>query len=175
MSVSIQAVTRETYADFTELFERRGSPSYCWCAMHRVPNAQKLGKEAKREAMRELVERGTPIGVLAKVDGASVGWCSAGPRESYVRLENSRTMPRVSSEATWTILCLFVVRAHRGKGLTRVLLEGAVAEARRHGAVVVEGYPFDTAGISSTHRGHSSAFAAAGFRQDGTRWVLTCG
>jgi hypothetical protein len=33
------------------------------------------------------------------------------------------------------------------------------------------GYPFDTMGISSTHRGHSKVFKKAGFRQDGKRWT----
>ncbi|WP_219974698.1 hypothetical protein, partial [Rubrobacter xylanophilus] len=36
----------------------------------------------------------------------------------------------------------------------------------------IEAYPFDTAGLSSTHRGHSSLFKKAGFRQDGKRWFL---
>jgi hypothetical protein len=83
-------------------------------------------------------------------------------------------MPRVTDEATptWVVLCFFVVRPARGGGVVRALLRGAVKAARAAGAEVIEGYPHDTAGISSTHRGHSSAFAAVGFVQDGARWVL---
>ena len=132
-----------------------------------------LASAEKKAVMRGFVDAHTPIGVLAYADDEPIGWCSIAPRESYVRLETSRTMPRVTPPATptWTILCFFIVRARRGQHVTRALLEGALRYARSRGARVVEGYPFDTAGVSSTHRGHSRAFVAAGFRQDGKRWV----
>jgi GNAT superfamily N-acetyltransferase len=82
-------------------------------------------------------------------------------------------MPRATppTTPTWTILCFFVARSHRGRGVAHVLAEGAVAYARARGAALVEGYPFDTAGISSTHRGHSRIFKAAGFEPAGKRWI----
>jgi hypothetical protein len=49
---------------------------------------------------------------------------------------------------------------------------GVLAYARSQGARVLEGYPFDTAGINSTHRGHSTLFKEAGFRRQGRRWAL---
>lgn len=123
--------------------------------------------------MEALVDDRTPIGVLAYDGEEPVGWCSVAPRETYVRLARSRTMPRVTLPAisTWTVLCFFVPRPHRGRGVTNALLEGAVTYATEHGAEIVEGYPFDTAGISSTHRGHSRVFRAAGFEQEGKRWT----
>ena len=80
-------------------------------------------------------------------------------------------MPGAFSPATstWTIVCFFVARPHRNQQVAHALLEGAVAYARRQGAEVVEGYPFDTGGVSSTHRGHSTLFKAAGFQADGKR------
>lgn len=122
--------------------------------------------------MRAMVDRGVPVGVLAYDAGRPVGWCSVAPRESYARLARSRTMPRATAaeESTWVVLCFFVPRDRRGQDITHALLRGAVSYAGDSGADTVEGYPFDTAGITSTHRGHSSVFAAAGFRQDGTRW-----
>ena len=80
-------------------------------------------------------------------------------------------MPRVSPAPTWTILRFDAERAHRGKGVTRALLAGALEEARRRGAEFVEvGYPHDTAGISATHRGTSKVFRALGFQRAGSRW-----
>jgi GNAT superfamily N-acetyltransferase len=172
VDVDIRPVTPERWDDFARLFEAKGSPHYCWCTPFRVRGNSDLTSAEKKEVTRRLVGAATPIGVLAYVDGEPVGWCSIAPRESYVRLEKSRTMPRVTPPATptWTVLCFFVVRSRRGQGITGALLDGAVRYARQRGARVVEGYPFDSAGVSSTHRGHSSAFAAAGFRQDGKRW-----
>jgi hypothetical protein len=59
--------------------------------------------------------------------------------------------------------------------VTRALLEGALDVARQHGAQVVEGYPHDTAGISSTHRGWSGVFRALGFQREGSRWSFVIG
>src|SRR5690242_19561301 len=79
-----------------------------------------------------------------------------------------RTTPLATS--TWTILCFFVARPHRDQHVAHALLQGAVAYARQKDAEVVEGYPYDTAGISSTLRGHSRMFKGARFRFDSKRW-----
>ena len=165
----------ENWEDYVRLFSARGAPHYCWCTPHRLADHAKMTPDERKAAMRGYVENGIPIGVLAYEKDEPVGWCSIGPRESFAKLASSRTMPRVTSSetATWTVLCFFVPRTQRAKGVTRALLRGAVAYAKASGAQVVEGYPFDTAGISSTHRGHSSVFQSAGFEQDGSRWART--
>lgn len=172
----VSAVTAESWADFVRLFAARGAPHYCYCTPYRVPGNRHLTSDERRDAMHALVLEGVPVGVLAYDGDEPVGWCSVAPRETYAKLARSRTMPRVTpaSTSTWTVLCFFVPRRHRRQGVTRALLEHAVAYARRSGAAVVEGYPFDSAGISSTHRGHSSVFAAAGFARDGRRWSRRC-
>jgi hypothetical protein len=157
----------------SRFFTARGSPHYCWCGPYRYARAHEMSATAKRDALCALVSGGTPVGVLAYDGGVPVGWCSIAPRQTYVKLERSRTMPRETppATATWTVLCFFVARSHRRRGLPLALLRGGIAYAATQGAAVVEGYPYDTAGITSTHRGHSSVFRAAGFRRDGTRWV----
>lgn len=173
-SIDVRPVTPDTWEDFVRLFEAKGSPHYCWCTPYRVRGAQDLANDEKKSHMRKLVSAGTPIGVLAYDGDEPIGWCSIAPRESYVRLERSRTMPRVTPLATptWTILCFFVARPHREQGIAQALLDGAVAYAKQQGAKVIEGYPFDTAGVSSTHRGHSRVFEAGRFQRDGSRWSL---
>jgi GNAT superfamily N-acetyltransferase len=171
----VRPVSGATWKDFQRLFESRGSPHYCWCTPYRFADAHLMQRTQKRAAMRQLVSDRTPIGVIAYRGREPVGWCSVAPRESYVKLRRSRTMPRVTDAetSTWTVLCFFVSRAARGAGVSRALLDGAVAYARAKGAEFIEGYPHDTAGISSTHRGHSSLFQRAGFRREGSRWSLT--
>lgn len=170
--VVVRPVTDENWPDFVRLFEAKGCPHYCWCTPYRFAAARNLDSAGKKRRMRALVNEGTPIGVLAYDGDVPIGWCSVAPRETYGRLERSRTMPRVTPVATstWTILCFFVARSHRSSGVTHALIEGAVAYATLQGAKVVEGYPFDTAGVSSTHRGHSRVFKAAAFEQQGRRW-----
>jgi hypothetical protein len=88
-----------------------------------------MSGDGKREVMRGIVEAGTPIGVLAYDGREPVGWCSVAPRETYVKLQRSRTMPRVSAAPTWTVLCFFVPRPQRGQGVALALLQGAVRYA----------------------------------------------
>jgi len=168
-------VSAANWKDFAALFGARGAPHYCWCTPYRFREAPDMSKPDKQQAMRRLVQGGTPIGVLAYDGDTPVGWCSVAPRESYVKLARSRTMPRVSDEPTWTVLCFFVQRSHRGRGVSHALLAGALRAAREQGARVVEGYPYDTAGISSTHRGTSRLFRALGFMRRGTRWSFELG
>lgn len=69
----------------------------------------------------------------------------------------------------------FVALFSRRRGVSHALLRGAIEDAQNNGAKVVEGYPFDSAGISATHRGHSSVFKENGFGRDGRRWFLEMG
>lgn len=170
--IRVEPVTVENWELFARFFEAKGSPHYCWCTAYRIRNAPELTAAKKKACMRGLVASAVPIGVLACQGDEPIGWCSVAPRETYVRLERSRTMPRVTplTTPTWTILCFFVARAHRNRDVARALLDGAVAYARQQGAEVVEGYPYDSAGVSATHRGHSRMFESARFRKDGKRW-----
>jgi GNAT superfamily N-acetyltransferase len=172
--IEVRPVTPERWGDLAALFEARGGPGYCWCMLYRKASNARMANSEKREAMQTLVEGATPVGVLAYDGDEPVGWCSVAPRETYLRLDRSRVMPKVSDEPMWTVLCFFVRRSSRGAGLSRVLLQGAVDYARASGARFVEGYPWDTAGITSRFRGHSSVFRALGFEQDGARWWIDC-
>src|SRR5262249_32720413 len=149
----VRPVTRNSWNALVRLFESKGAPHFCWCSTYRMARSGELTHAEKKAGLHDLVCAGTPTGVVATEGDELVGWCSVAPRETSVRLERSRTMPRVTpaSSSTWTVLCFFVPRSHRGKGIGQALLAGAVEYARRQGAAVIEGYPFDTAGISSTH------------------------
>jgi GNAT superfamily N-acetyltransferase len=175
--IRVQPVTRENWEAFSRLFEAKGSPHYCWCTSYRVRGGRELTGAQKKALVRSSVDACVPIGVIACKADEPIGWCSVAPRETYLRLEKSRTMPRATSPATptWTVLCFFVARPHRNQHVTRALLEGAVEYARQQGAEVIEGYPFDSSGVSSTHRGHSSMFRSARFKSDGKRWFRRLG
>ena len=175
--ITIRPVTHENWEAFARFFEAKGSPHYCWCTLHRVCGERKSSNTEKKASMRKLVNAGTPIGLLASKGREPVGWCSVAPRETYVRLERSRAMPRMTSSETptWTGLCFFVARHCRHQHIANALLEGAVAYARDQGAAVVEGYPLDTAGITATHRGHSRMFKALGFEPRGSAGASASG
>jgi GNAT superfamily N-acetyltransferase len=143
--VTLAPLTPERLGDLERLFGPRGACAGCWCMYPRLRHAEfQRGKGAPhKRAFRRLVHGGTVPGLLAYVEGEPAGWCAIEPRAAYVRLATSRVLAPVDDAPVWSIVCFFVARAHRGQGLTRRLIEGAVAHARRAGARLVEAYPVE--------------------------------
>ena len=165
MPVEVHPVTPDRWDDMVTLFEQRGprgghrnTPAYgCWC-MYWRDRALEHG-EPKKRAMRALVRDGCEPGLLAYADGEPVGWVSVAPRETF-RLKGAPAGP---GEVVWSISCFFVPRDRRREGLSRELIAGAVAHAKKNGATVVEAYPVDPDSPSYRHMGFIPVFAAAGF------------
>jgi len=135
------------WPDLVDLFTRPGGSIVrgCWCMYYRKPGASATsaaGHKNKR-ALKALVDRDVVPGLLAYKDGRPVGWISLGPREDYERLQRSQVMRPVDDKPVWSIVCFFVDRRERGKGVSRALLRGAIAYARSQGARLLESYPID--------------------------------
>jgi GNAT superfamily N-acetyltransferase len=180
--VECHPVTSDRWPDLETLFGPRGATGGCWCMYWRLPRAQFSAQKGKgtKEALQHLVESGEIAGLLAYAQGQPVGWCAIAPRESYPVLERSRILKRVDAAPIWSVVCFFVNKAFRGKGVTTVLLRAAVEYARQYGARLVEGYPIEpkTPRIPAVFAwtGLASAFRQAGFvevkRRSDTRPVM---
>src|SRR6185295_15149534 len=94
--IEVRPVTSDNWKDFVRLFESKGAPHYCWCTPYRARDARHLDDAERKRLMKGLVGDEVPIGVLAFEGDEPIGWCSIAPRETYVRLEKSRTMPRAT-------------------------------------------------------------------------------
>jgi len=97
--------------------------------------------EKNRRAMKRIVNSGEVPGILAYAGREPVGWCSVAPRERFASLERSRVLRRIDGEPVWSIVCLFVAREHRGRGVAVALIKAAAEHAASMGARVVEAYP----------------------------------
>jgi GNAT superfamily N-acetyltransferase len=117
--------------------------------------------------MRRLVESGTVPGVIGYVDGVPAGWCSAGPRQDFVRLETSRLLKPLDDQPVWSIVCLFVRKQWRRQGLAVHLVRGACELVRNQGGAIVEAYPIvparSTVPEMTAWTGFPAVFEAAGF------------
>lgn len=123
--------------------------------------------EANRRAFRQIVEDGEKPGLLAYQDGQPAGWVCVGPRERFPALERSRVLARVDDQPVWSVVCFFIARSARRRGVSKALLEAARDYAGKNGAKIVEGYPIpakkgDTADIFA-YTGLESIFEEAGF------------
>lgn len=144
----------------------------CWCQAWRGSTMPRGPSELpdNRAALESQVRFGDVApGVIAYLDGDPVGWCGLGPRAAMPRLARSRTIPAVDDAPVWSIGCFVVRPGFRRRGVSRALLDGAVAYVRSQGAPAVEAYPIDPAGarvsVSLGFVGFTSTFEAAGFRR----------
>jgi GNAT superfamily N-acetyltransferase len=180
--MEVAPVTDERWDDLVALFTRPGPrggkpvTNGCWCMFwRREPAAFRRGwGGGNRAAMRRLVREGREPGLLAYADGEPVGWISIAPREEFVRLERSRVLKRVAERPVWSVVCFYLHRDWRRRGVGSALLRGALEYAREKGAEVVEAYgskPTD----EDPFTGLESIFLDAGFevvRRGGRRSIL---
>jgi GNAT superfamily N-acetyltransferase len=139
-----------------------------WWRIPRSEFERSKGSPNKR-AMRRIVASGEVPGILAYHEGRPVGWCSIGPRERFPALERSRILARVDEKPVWSIVCFFVARPERRRGVSLRLLRASVDHARRNGARIVEGYPVEPRSERMADAfvwtGTAAAFRKAGFRE----------
>ncbi len=160
-------VTRERWREFEELFESRGCPHHCWCMVWRATPAERTRTDgASRKAfMKKRINSRTPVGILGYHDGRPVAWCSIAPKTTYRSLTGRE--PSADDNDAWSLVCFFVRREHRGRGLTRALINAGIDYARGNGAQSVEAYPVDLDSPSYRFMGYVKTFASLGFEDTG--------
>lgn len=169
--VIVRPVGPNGWPDVERLFGVNGACGGCWCVYPRLRGRDfEAGKgEGNRQALEALVRDGAQPGLIAYRAGEPAAWIAVGPREAYGRLSRSPVCQPVDELAdVWAVTCFFVPRAHRRQGLSRELLDGAVAHAFASGAAAVEGYPVDAEGATPdvfAWWGTASTFRAAGFTE----------
>jgi GNAT superfamily N-acetyltransferase len=181
-AVDVKPLTLDLWADFEELFGDRGACGGCWCMWFRISRKQFEAQkgEGNRRAIKAIVASGRVPGLLAYHEGRAVGWCSVAPREEFPRLDNSRILGRIDDRPVWSVVCLFVAKEHRNKGLSTRLLEAAVDYVRDRGGRIVEGYAVepkkDVMPATFAYHGLASAYRGAGFvevaRRSQTRPIM---
>jgi GNAT superfamily N-acetyltransferase len=180
-----ELLTPETWDDFAGLVEaNNGVWGGCWCMGFHPEGVGRAGQtvEGNRAAKRAHVERGTVHQVLVYDGGTCVGWCQFG---SPVELPNIKNRAAYEREAgtppDWRIGCIFTGSTHRGRGVARAAVAGALAAIRAAGGGVVEAYPEQTTDRapqrgSYLHTGPEELYAELGFVRDRRiakwRWVM---
>jgi GNAT superfamily N-acetyltransferase len=170
-------LTPENWADLEELFGLPGGSIVrgCWCMAYRrsgkppgyggPPGSMKA---ANKQAMCDLVNSGVVPGLIGYIDGSPAGWISLGPREEYLKLRRSPVMKPVDDTPVWSVVCSYVAKPYRGRGLQHLLLAAAIDYARDNGSQVLEAYPVDKPERSHDDFmffGSRSLYERAGFRE----------
>jgi GNAT superfamily N-acetyltransferase len=170
--VEVHPLTADRLADLDALFGTNKTTAGCQCMWFLVPSKQCHDGwgEVNRAAFASITrDEPAPTGLLAYRDGEPVGWVAAGPRKRFARALRSPILKERDAgedDAVWLVPCFFVRRDARRSGVTRGLLEAAIALARSHGARAVEGFPLAGDKRRSTMEaflGVEPLFASCGF------------
>jgi GNAT superfamily N-acetyltransferase len=174
-------LTPANWTDLETLFNLPGGSIVrgCWCMHYRKTGTAASAPAQDKTAMHDLVSTGVVPGLVGYLDGTPAGWISLGPRPQYLRLRRSPVMKPVDDTDVWSVVCSYVPRASRGRGLQHRLLAAAIEFATNSGAAVLEAYPVDKPGRSHDDFmffGSRSLYERAGFteiaRRSPTRVVM---
>jgi GNAT superfamily N-acetyltransferase len=135
-----------------------------------------------RALKEQLVRAGRAHAALVfDEQGIAQGWCQYGSPDE-LRLRHRREYQKdPPPPARWRITCIFVDNRHRGQGVGRAALEGALAQIAAEGGGLVEAISETTAGREAQGRflfsGTVELFEQHGFtrgRQVGKHaWVVS--
>ncbi len=166
--------TADRWADVEHLFGTRGNPARCWCQWD--ISVDTYGTPQAREDLHDQMKQSMAPGVLASIDGETVGWLRISPLTQLPRVLSPRTFAKLKDTVgdetaeTWLASCFVVKVGFRRQGVSIALLRGGVEFAREHGARRVIGRPVDLAvntKITSPglYIGALSTFLDAGFHE----------
>lgn len=177
----VRRLDASTWDAFADLVERNnGIYGGCWCAPNHVEYVR--GVSDPRTLKEGLVRAGRAHAALVlDGEGRALGWCQYGESET-LHLKHERAYNQDPPPAArWRVGCVFVDKAHRGRGVARRALEGALEQIAVAGGGPVEAIPETTAGRVAQGRFLFSAtvelFESYGFsrgRQVGKHaWIVS--
>ena len=169
--LSVRPLTPDVWEDFEGLFGEKGAYGGCWCMWWRITRREFEQNQGagNRKAMKDLVDAGIIPGLIAYSGDTPCGWCSVAPREDFASLERSRVLKRIDERPVWSIVCFFIDKEYRGRGVIEKLIRGAIDYAQSRGAAVVEAYPTVVRGKPlppvSSYMGIPRLFERVGFKE----------
>ena len=130
---------------------------------------EKQKGDGNKKAIKKIIFSDEVPGILAYLNDEPVGWCSVAPREEFIKLGNSRILKPVDDNLVWSVVCFFIHRNYRRKGLSIALLNAVKKFVKSNGGKIIEGYPVepkkDKMPDAFAWTGLSEAFKKAGFKE----------
>ena len=182
MSFTVAQLNVSTWPAFAELVERNnGIFGGCWCVgFHHEGSQRGIDRRAVKEA--RVRNDQAHAALVLDDDGVAQGWCQWGRPDELPRIKHARVyLAETPSVPDWRITCFYVDTRHRGQGVARAALGGAIEQIALAGGGLVEAIPEVTAGRDAPGRFLYSAtvelFESFGFtrqRQVGKHaWIVS--
>jgi len=152
-ATSVRPLDASTWDAFAELVERNnGVFGGCWCiGFHPEGKEKGLDHRTAKEA-RVRTDRAHAALVLDE-HGVAQGWCQYGSPEELPRIKHRIEYAKdAPPRPDWRITCFYVDTRHRGQGIARAALAGALDQIAQAGGGLVEAISEVTAGRTAHGR-----------------------
>jgi GNAT superfamily N-acetyltransferase len=158
VAYTVRPLDASTWDAFAELVERNnGIFGGCWC-MGFHPERFRVNRDANypgHPAAKEArVRQGRAHAALViDDDGTAQGWCQYGSPEELPAIKHRREYDKDAPPLPdWRITCFYVDTKHRGQGIARAALGGALQQIAAAGGGLVEAISEVTAGRDAAGR-----------------------
>jgi GNAT superfamily N-acetyltransferase len=173
MILTLQPLKEETLGIFKELL---GSSEFggCFCAVWTSHGDDWIARCHDKSQPNFLITEknvleGRHVGYLVYQGNDLIGWTGSGPKIAFPFLK-TKLGSRLSdfSPKTWSIGCLAVKEAFRGKGLSDLIIQSVIDEATAKGADTLEAYPIKPFHEPRIFRGTYELYKRLGFVECGS-------
>ncbi len=149
---AIGTLDAAAWDDFADLVERNnGIYGGCWCIANHAEYQR--GVSDPRTLKEQLVRSGKAHAALVyDREGKAQAWCQYGARGELDLKHQREYAKSPPPTAQWRIACIFVDKRHRGRGLARAALAGALEQIAASGGGRVEAVSETTAGREAQGR-----------------------
>lgn len=177
MNIEFCRLTPETVDDFLYFFDNDAFPegdewANCYCLEGHLKGEKNIADPAvRRRHAEKLVLKGKLTGYLLRDTDADreriIGWVKAGDRCDFVDPDEMfKLSPKPREYGKVKVLyCIDLVPEYQGKGLSRLILQKVLEDARLEGYKYLEVYPSADKSERRNYRGHAGMYEAAGFER----------
>ena len=153
MAFTVQPLDASTWDAFAEVVERNnGVFGGCWCLGFHEEGGKHGGHRRAAKEERVRTDRAHAAVVLDE-DGVAQGWCQYGSPAELPRIKHRRVYDQDAPPLPdWRITCFYVDKKHRGQGIARAALAGALDQIAGAGGGLVEAISEATAGREAQGR-----------------------
>ena len=174
MNLRIEKLTPERVGDFLRFFDHDAFADHdewagCYCLESHISqeeNQRIWGDFEKRRKMAEdFVLQGVMTGYLVYDGSAVVGWCNAGDKLGYAPVCAYEPFITDHHEPgkIKLIYCFDIAHAYRGKGVSRMLINHILAEAKAEGYLYAEAHPSNDLDFPYQYHGPLKLYQKLGF------------
>jgi ribosomal protein S18 acetylase RimI-like enzyme len=153
MPVTVRPLDATTWDAFAELVERNnGIFGGCWCIGYH-PECGVKGTDYRKAKERRVRTGAAHAALVVDEEGLAQGWCQYGSPDELPGIKHRREYDKQPPpRPDWRITCFYVDKRHRGQGVARAALEGALAQIALAGGGTVEAIPEVTVGREAPGR-----------------------